>query len=110
MIYKDYELSNEQISILKYLSKNPTSDLKHFIKSDISFLIDSNFVKENHNQAFFKDKHSAPYYYLTDLGKMYLIFKNEYISNSHKDFWLRVIPIVISAIALVVSIIALYRS
>lgn len=96
MIYKDFELSKNQLKVLKYLSEYPNSDLKQFNKLDIDFLVESKFLRENTQRVFFNPKKVAPYFYLTDISKMYLSFK----SRKRKEFW---IPIAISVIALIKS-------
>lgn len=98
MIYKDYSLSNPQLKILKELKERPFSDLKQFQKSDIDFLTKIEFISLNKEKPFFKNPDKAPFFYLQDAGRMFLL--NELYKKTDFRFWL---PFSLSVIALIKS-------
>ena len=98
MIYKDYSLSKPQLKILKELKEHPLSDLNQFQKSDINFLTKIEFISLNKEKSFFKNPDKAPFFYLHDTGRMFLL--NALDTKPDFRFWL---PFCLSAIALIKS-------
>ncbi len=96
MIYKDYELTRKQLTLLKCLQKNKFTDLNNFKDEDINFLIETEFIIKNNQRAFYKNQTSAPYYFLTKDGSMYILFSRKLKLNFF-------IPTTISILALLKS-------
>lgn len=99
--YSEIVLSPHQKQILKYLSKNPNSQLEQFNDQDIDFLVELHFIKQ---KLTYDDSTEAIFLYSLDpQAYNYSLFAKRDVLRT----WY---PYIISTISLILSVIAMLRT
>lgn len=99
--YSEIVLSPHQKQILKYLSKNPNSQLEQFNDQDIDFLVELHFIKQ---KLTYDDSTEAIFLYSLDpQAYNYSLFAKRDVLRT----WY---PYIISTISLILSVIAILRT
>lgn len=101
MNYSEIVLSPSQKQILKYLSKNPNSQLEQFNDQDIDFLVKLQFIKQ---KLTYDDSIEAIFLYSLD-SQAY-----NYSLFARRDILRTWYPYIISTISLILSVIAILRT
>lgn len=101
MNYSEIVLSPSQKQILKYLSKNPNSQLEQFNDRDIDFLVELHFIKQ---KLTYDDSTEVIFLYSLDpQAYNYSLFAKRDVLRT----WY---PYIISTISLILSAIAILRT
>ena len=101
MNYSEIVLSPHQKQILKYLSKNPNSQLEQFNDQDIDFLVELHFIKQ---KLTYDDSAEAIFLYSLDpQAYNYSLFAKRDVLRT----WY---PCIISTLSLILSTIAILRT
>lgn len=99
--YSEIVLSPHQKQILKYLSKNPNSQLEQFDDKDIDFLVKLHFIKQE--LAYKGSLETTLLYSLDPQAYNYSLFAKRDVLRT----WY---PSIISTLSLILSTIAILRT